>query len=110
MAAKTKEQLETELAAALEKIKTLEADNLQFIQDNEALALRVKELQEAVDSAGSGGDPFTREAHASLAADQLADAQGISEDLIRAKVQAGLTRKQAIEVITAQAAQDAAAA
>lgn len=50
------------------------------------------------------------------AADELAGQQpagapkGISEDAITEKTQAGLTRDQAIAVITAQAAEDAQAA
>lgn len=56
---------------------------------------------------GATPDSFAVEAARNVTGDIPAKAEGISEDEIREKVRAGLTRKQAITVIEIQRAEDA---
>ncbi|MBB5033164.1 hypothetical protein [Prosthecobacter vanneervenii] len=92
MAEKTKQQLESELEDALKKIATLESDNLKLGADNEALTVKVDELQKALAASGKEKPPFP---------------SGPDEHEVRRRMSAGLTRKQAEEAHAAQKAHDA---
>ncbi len=108
MAKKTIEQVTAELEAALAKITTLEADNLKLADDladrEKQLGIQSERIRQLVDAAPRGSIEAAR---ADLELARPADADGISEKEIGAKVRAGLSREQAIEVIKAQTAEDA---
>lgn len=93
MAAKNKEQLEQELEEALKKIGTLEADNLKFGADNEALTIKVAELEKALAASGKEKPPVP--------------ADSKDEQEIRRRMGGGISRKQAEEAHAAQKAHDA---
>ncbi len=91
MAAKTKEELEKELNEALGKIATLEKDNQKFGEDNEALKIKVSNLEKALAASGKEKPPAVDSA---------------DEREIRRRMAGGLTRQQAEEVHAAQKAHD----
>lgn len=91
MAAKTKEELEQELEKALKRIGTLEADNVKFGADNEALAIKVTGLEKALAASGKEKPPA---------------ADSADEKEIRRRMSGGITRKQAEEAHAAQKAHD----
>ncbi|WP_397379586.1 hypothetical protein [Prosthecobacter sp.] len=87
MAAKTKEQLEQELEEALKRIGTLEADNAKFGADNEALTIKVAELEKALAASGKEKPPVPDNA---------------DEKEIRRRMAGGISRKQAEQAHAAQ--------
>lgn len=93
MAAKTKEQLESELAEALAKIATLESDNLKFVADIEARDSKIAELQKALGASGKEKPPA------------VADSEDEKE--IRRRMSGGISRKHAQEAHAAQKEHDA---
>lgn len=92
MAAKTKEQLEQELEEALKRIGTLEADNAKFGADNEALTIKVADLEKALAASGK---------------EKLPVADNADEKEIRRRMGGGISRKQAEAAHAAQKAHDA---
>lgn len=91
MAAKTKEELEKELAEALARNATLESDNQKFGADNEALQAKVDGLEKALAASGKEKPPALDSA---------------DEQEIKRRMSGGITRKQAEEAHAAQKAHD----
>lgn len=89
MASKTIAQLEEELEQALKKNATLEADNLKYGADNEALQVRVSTLEKALAASGKEKPP-------------AADSEDEKE--IKRRMSGGITRQQAEEAHAAQKA------
>lgn len=89
MAEKTKQQLESELEDALKKIAQLESDNQKFGADNEALTVKVTQLEKALAASGKEKPPVI---------------ESEDEKEIRRRMAGGINRQQAEQAHAAQKA------